>query len=224
MSRHSVLMTAMVLLIVASAFIAGGYSRGPAGKLAQEGSLTSADSTAPQVRISDPSGHGIGGTDGSMLEDLPRDILIDRRRAPEAPALAEGTWLNSDRLTIESLRGRVVLVDFWTYGCYNCLNTLPALKRFDAGFRDQGLTIIGVETPEFDGEKRLETLRQQVQKRGIRYPVVTDYNADTWRAYHVGAWPTVVIIDQAGRVRWTHVGEGLYEEQERVIRQLLAEK
>ena len=183
-----------------------------------------AGSTAPQVGISDSSGHGIGSADARMLEDLPRDILIDRRRAPQAPALAEGTWLNSDPLTIESLRGRVVLVDFWTYGCYNCLNTLPALKRFDAGYRDQGLTIIGVETPEFDGEKRLEDLRQQVQKRGIRYPVVTDYNADTWRAYHVGAWPTVVILDKEGRVRWTHIGEGLYEEQERVIRQLLAEK
>ena len=223
MNRYSALLGTAILLIIAFILIALSHSRSSAVKPASEGLSASANSPAPLTGASNSSGDGNKGADVGT-RGIPRDILIDRRRAPEAPAFADGTWLNSDPLTIKSLRGRVVLVDFWTFGCYNCINTLPALKHFDARYRDHGLTIIGVETPEFDSEKQLETLRQQVQKRGIKYPVLTDYNADTWRAYNIEAWPTVVILDKEGRVRWTHIGEGLYEEQERVIRQLLAEK
>ena len=150
-------------------------------------------------------------------------MLIPARNAPRAPALAEGTWVNSDPLMIEDLRGRVVLVDFWTYGCYNCRNTLPALKRWDTSYREQGLTIIGVHTPEFDREKELKNLREQVRSLGIRYPVVTDNNQESWNAYNIQAWPTVLILDKQGRIRWTHIGEGMYDEQEKVIKKLLAE-
>jgi thiol-disulfide isomerase/thioredoxin len=155
--------------------------------------------------------------------DTRRDVLIPARNAPRAPALAEGLWINSEPLKIEGLRGRVVLVDFWTYGCYNCRNTLPALKRWDTAYRDQGLTIIGVHTPEFDREKEPGNVRDQVRSLGIRYAVVTDNDNESWNAYSIQAWPTVVILDKQGRIRWTHIGEGMYDEQERVIQKLLAE-
>jgi methionine-R-sulfoxide reductase len=132
-------------------------------------------------------------------------------------------WINSDPLTLEGLRGRVVLVDFWTFSCYNCRNTLPTLKRFDASYRERGLTIVGVQTPEFDSEKKVETVRGQVRSLGIKYPVVLDNDYVTWRAYGVQAWPTVVILDKQGRIRYTHIGEGAYDMQEKIIKALLAE-
>ena len=153
-----------------------------------------------------------------------RDVLILARNAVRAPALAEGTWINSEPLTLEELEGRVVIVDFWTFGCYNCRNTLPTLKRWDARYRKDGLTIVGVHSPESDHEKNMENVRREVQRLGIRYPVVTDNDYATWRAYGVQAWPTTVILDKQGRVRFTHIGEGMYTEMERVIQKLLAEE
>ena len=153
-----------------------------------------------------------------------RDVLIAPANARQAPALTEGTWYNSEPTTLENLRGKVVLVDFWTYSCYNCINTLPALKSYDAKYRDKGFTIVGVETPEFDSEKVPANLKRALAKHGINYPVVTDYNADTWRAYSVEAWPTIIILDKQGRIRYTHIGEGAYDVQENVIKTLLAEE
>ena len=153
-----------------------------------------------------------------------RDVLIAAGKAKLAPALTTGQWINSEPTTVENLRGRVVLVDFWTFGCYNCRNTLPTLKKFDAAYRDKGLTIVGVHTPESDYEKKFSNIQDAVKRNGIKYPVVTDTNGDTWRAYNVEAWPTVVILDKQGRIRYTHIGEGAYEMQEKVIKTLLAEK
>ncbi len=153
-----------------------------------------------------------------------RDVLISARNARQAPALTEGTWYNAEPTTLENLRGKVVLVDFWTYGCYNCINTLPALKSYDAKYRDKGFSIVGVETPEFDSEKVPANLKRALAKHGITYPVITDYNADTWRAYNIEAWPTIIILDKQGRIRYTHIGEGAYDVQENVIKTLLAEE
>jgi len=152
-----------------------------------------------------------------------RDVLISATKAKPAPALSTGQWLNSEPTTIENLRGRVVLVDFWTFGCYNCRNTLPTLKKFDAAYRDKGLTIVGVHTPESDYEKKFSNIQDAVKRNGIKYPVVTDTNGDSWRAYNIEAWPTVVILDKQGRIRYTHIGEGAYDMQEKVIKTLLAE-
>ena len=153
-----------------------------------------------------------------------RDVLIAPGKAKLAPALSNGQWINSEPATIESLRGRVVLVDFWTFGCYNCRNTLPTLKNFDAAYRAKGLTIVGVHTPESDNEKNFDKIQAAVTRNGIKYPVVTDTNGDTWRAYNIEAWTTVVILDKQGRIRYTHIGEGAYDVQEKVIKTLLAEK
>lgn len=155
--------------------------------------------------------------------DIKTDMLIPTTSAPVAPALGEGKWINSEPLTIENLRGRVVLVEFWTFACYNCRNTLPSVKKWDEQYRDRGLTIIGVHTPELTEEYNLDNVRRELPSLGIKYPVVTDNDYKTWKAYNVAAWPTIFVIDKQGRIRWQHVGEGRYEETETVIKTLLAD-
>ena len=140
-----------------------------------------------------------------------------------APELATGDWINSEPLKLKDLRGRVVLIDFWTFGCINCRNTVPFLKGWHDRYRDQGLTVIGVHSPEFDYEKKVANLRREVASLEIHYPVVSDNDYDTWDAYNVGAWPTIFLLDKQGRIRWKHVGEGNYDEAERLIQKLLAE-
>lgn len=140
-----------------------------------------------------------------------------------APELSTGDWINSEPLKLTDLRGRVVLIEFWTFGCYNCRNTLPYVKGWDARYRAKGFTVIGVHSPEFDEERKIEHLRRQVTSLGIMYPVVSDNDFQTWKAYHVEAWPTTFLLDKQGRIRWRHVGEGGYDEAERLIRKLLAE-
>jgi thiol-disulfide isomerase/thioredoxin len=157
------------------------------------------------------------------LANLEADKLIAADKAIAAPEFAKGDWINSDPLTLDKLRGRVVVVEFWTFGCYNCRNTLPAVKDSDARYRDRGLTIVGVHTPEIDNEYKIENVRKEVPALGIKYPVVTDNDYATWKAYGVEAWPTIAVLDKQGRVRWMHVGEGRYEETENVIKTLLAE-
>lgn len=151
------------------------------------------------------------------------DKLISPAKAVAAPEFVKGEWINSEALTLAGLKGKVVYIEFWTFGCYNCINTLPAVKGYDKKFREKGLTVIGIETPEFDSERVLGNLAAAVKKQGIEYPVLTDYGSKNWENYKVNAWPTIVIIDKQGRVRYRHVGEGAYDTQEKVIETLLAE-
>jgi thiol-disulfide isomerase/thioredoxin len=160
---------------------------------------------------------------GDSPANLAADTLIAAAKAAAAPEFAKGNWINSDALTLDKLRGRVVVVEFWTFGCYNCRNTLPSVKDWDRRYRDRGLTIVGVHTPETDSEYSLDNVRKQVPALGIKYPVVTDNDYETWKAYGVEAWPTIVVLDKQGHIRWKHVGEGQYEETEGVIKTLLAE-
>jgi len=141
-----------------------------------------------------------------------------------APELAAGEWINSAPVKLSELRGRVVLIEFWTFGCINCRNTLPFVKSWNDRYREKGLTVIGVHSPEFEEERKVEHLRNEVSSLGIHYPVVTDNDYQTWKAYQVEAWPTVFLLDKQGRIRWMHVGEGNYDETERLIQKLLAEK
>jgi thiol-disulfide isomerase/thioredoxin len=121
------------------------------------------------------------------------------------------------------LRGRVVLVDFWTYTCINCLRTLPYVKAWDARYRRQGLTIVGVHTPEFAFERKDSNVGDAIGRQGIRYPVVQDNAYGTWNAFGNQAWPAKYLIDARGKVRYVHLGEGDYEQTEAAIRTLLAE-
>jgi cytochrome c biogenesis protein CcdA/thiol-disulfide isomerase/thioredoxin len=135
-------------------------------------------------------------------------------------------WFNTpgDRpLTLRSLRGRVVLVDFWTYSCINCLRTLPYLTAWDKRYRKDGLTIVGVHSPEFPFEKEASNVEEAIERNGIEYPVAQDNELATWNAYGNQYWPAEYFIDSQGRVRFAHFGEGEYGEKEKVIRELLAE-
>jgi thiol-disulfide isomerase/thioredoxin len=198
MHRQNILAIGL-LLVVSLGVLTAGYAsgRGPLGALSYA-----------VTRLS----HGSGGS-----------VLAEASKSAAAPEFAPGNWINSEPLTIKGLHGRVVLVEFWTFGCFNCRNTLPAIKDWDARYRDKGLTVIGVHSPEMDDEKKLENVRDEVASLGIRYPVVTDNDYASWRAYDVAAWPTTFVLDKSGRIRWTHVGEGKYDETEQVIQKLLAE-
>ena len=135
-------------------------------------------------------------------------------------------WLNTPNgrpLSLEDLRGRVVLVDFWTYSCINCLRTLPHLEAWDRAYRKAGLTIVGVHSPEFAFEHVPDNVRSAVERLGVRYPVALDNDFATWRAYSNDYWPAEYLIDKSGRVRHEHYGEGSYGETEALIRKLLGE-
>ncbi|WP_423193280.1 cytochrome c biogenesis protein DipZ [Cupriavidus sp. H18C2] len=132
-------------------------------------------------------------------------------------------WLNSPPLTAEGLRGKVVLVDFWTYSCINCLRSLPYVKAWADKYRDQGLVVIGVHAPEFAFERNLDNVRKATKDLGVTYPVAIDNNFAIWRAFRNNYWPAHYFIDAQGRVRFHHFGEGEYDKSEAVIRALLAE-
>ena len=133
-------------------------------------------------------------------------------------------WFNSKPLSLAALRGRVVLIDFWTYTCINCIRTLPYLKAWDARYRKAGLTIVGVHSPEFSFEKDAGNVQRAIASFGIRYPVVQDNNLATWSAWGNQYWPAEYLIDAHGKVRHVHFGEGDYGQSEAAIRSLLAER
>ena len=140
------------------------------------------------------------------------------------PDLSGATaWINSQPLTFASLRGKVVLVDFWTYSCINCLRTLPYIKAWNEKYKDSGLVIIGVHTPEFPFEKDEANVRKAVKDLGIAYPVPMDNNYKIWRSFNNEYWPADYFIDATGAVRFHHFGEGAYDESEKQIRTLLEE-
>jgi len=146
-------------------------------------------------------------------------------RAPEFKGIK--LWLNTPGgkpVSLTELRGKVVLVDFWTYSCINCLRTLPHLKAWDRAYRKAGLTIVGVHSPEFAFERVPDNVRSAVRRLGVRYPVALDNDFATWRAYSNDYWPSKYLIDKSGRIRYEHYGEGQYRETENIIRRLLGEK
>jgi cytochrome c biogenesis protein CcdA/thiol-disulfide isomerase/thioredoxin len=159
---------------------------------------------------------GGGSTENAMMESDEAPAL--------APALDGGVvWLNSPPLTIEQLRGNVVLIDFWTYSCINCLRTLPYVRAWAEKYRDSGLVVIGVHAPEFAFERDVGNVRRAARDLGVTYPVVLDNDFAIWRAYRNRYWPAHYFIDANGRIRHRHFGEGEYDNSERVIQQLLAE-
>jgi thiol-disulfide isomerase/thioredoxin len=147
--------------------------------------------------------------------------LEDYGPAPEFRGIAG--WLNSEPLTLQGLRGRVVLIDFWTYSCINCLRTLPYIREWDDRYRAAGLTIVGVHTPEFAFERVESNVRENVRELALRYPVALDNGFGTWQAWHNQYWPAKYLIDRNGHVRYFHFGEGEYAETEEAIRTLLGD-
>jgi thiol-disulfide isomerase/thioredoxin len=132
-------------------------------------------------------------------------------------------WLNSPPLTKEQLRGKVVLVDFWTFSCINCIHTVPYVRAWAEKYKDQGLVVIGVHAPEFAYEKKIDNVKKAVKDFGLDYPVAIDNNYKIWRAFDNSYWPAHYFIDAKGQIRYHHFGEGAYDESEKVIQDLLAE-
>ena len=146
--------------------------------------------------------------------------MPDFGAAPEFTGIER--WLNSEPLTLAQLRGRVVLVDFWTYACINCIRTLPHVNRWAELYTPQGLTVVGVHTPEFPFERTTSNVEVALRRHGVKHPVAQDNRYGTWRAYSNQYWPAAYLIDAQGRIRYKHFGEGEYDRTEAVIRALLA--
>jgi thiol-disulfide isomerase/thioredoxin len=150
-----------------------------------------------------------------------------RPSGPAAPGFdGGGAWVNSAPLELAKLgvQGKVVLVDFWTFGCYNCTNTLPYLKQWWAKYKDQGLVIVGVHTPEFDSERVLENVQDAVKRQEIGWPVVQDNDYAIWKAYGNHYWPHFYLVDERGQIIYDHIGEGAYAETDAQIAAALAER
>lgn len=143
--------------------------------------------------------------------------------ALNAALIGNNTWLNSEPLTPEALKGKVVLVDFWTYSCINCLRSIPYVRAWAEKYKAQGLVVLGVHTPEFAFEKNIDNVKQAVTDLQIQYPVLTDNQYAVWRAFKNQFWPAHFFVDAQGRIRHHHFGEGHYDTSERVIQQLLME-
>jgi thiol-disulfide isomerase/thioredoxin len=158
------------------------------------------------------------------MDDLKRFEASSLPDLGAAPEWRNSTWLNADApLRLHDLRGQVVALEMWTFGCINCQHVIPSLRQWHAAYADQGLVIVANHFPEFGYEADLDSLKQAVARAGIEYAVAQDNDGATWRAYRNQYWPTLYLIDKRGRIRYVHIGEGAYEETERSIRALLAE-
>ena len=178
----------------------------------------------PDQTVQDNSASDAASVPG-LLRSIAHRLAGDQLALPVEGRLAafDGAtgWLNAEPLTPEGLRGRVVLVDFWTYTCINWLRTLPYVRAWDAKYRDVGLTIVGVHTPEFGFERTVENVVAHTRSLGVEYPVAIDSDYGVWRAFSNHFWPAVYIADAAGRIRHHHFGEGEYAQTEMVIQQML---
>jgi len=149
----------------------------------------------------------------------PIAVAANAATAPNFVGL--GNWFNSAPLSIADLRGKVVLVNFWTYGCSNCVNTLPHVTELYAKYKDRGLVVVGIHTPEFPFERSAANVQAALKRHGITYPVAQDNESKTWEAYHNQYWPSQYIVDQSGKIVFQHDGEGQYEQIDRTIAKLL---
>ena len=174
-----------------------------------------------------PQGQQSSSLNNQMTSGNPQTRQVDADADSgntSMPELSGATaWINSPPLTSAQLRGKVVLVDFWTYSCINCLRTLPYIKAWNEKYKESGLIIIGVHTPEFPFEKDESNVRKAVKNLGITYPVAMDNDYNIWRAFNNEYWPAHYFIDATGKVRYHHFGEGSYDESEQWIRTLLEE-
>lgn len=201
MNKKYVVLIVFVIAIVGSIYYLESMKAGP-GEVSN---------------IGDGSGSDVGG-------DFPSQVRF-KDGSPLAPELMGITgYLNSeDGIKISDFRGKVVLIDFWTYTCINCIRTLPYLTEWDEKYGDKGLVLIGVHTPEFEFEKEKDNVQAAVDKYGIKYRVVQDNDYATWTAFENRFWPRKYLIDSEGYIRYDHIGEGGYEETEMKIQELLAE-
>jgi thiol-disulfide isomerase/thioredoxin len=175
----------------------------------------------------------LGNSNGPIITSDPNSnqgisnvkLSIDKSQFKKAPEFSQiTTYINTNETRLSDLKGKVVLVDFWTYSCINCIRTLPYLVDWNQKYTDKGLVIVGIHSPEFEFEKNIDNVKQAVTRFGIKYPVLLDNDHGTWNAFQNSYWPRKYLIDSEGYIRYDHIGEGGYVKTENAIRNLLAER
>lgn len=229
--------TAAPTQAVVAATVVASPPAAPAGTTAAATSAPTAAQPAPPLAASAPTAAtgapiaptGVPAPVTSAPKPAPTPQVVVGQ-LPDLPVIGTApefagitAWLNSEVLTMDALRGRPVLIDFWTFGCINCIRTLPHVRAWHDAYAPHGLVIVGVHTPEFNHEYEEANVRESLPSRGVIWPVAMDNGYKTWRAYKNRFWPHKFLIDQEGRIRYHHIGEGAYQETEKAIRALLAE-
>jgi thiol-disulfide isomerase/thioredoxin len=192
---------------------------------------------SPELNKVIGSGQGVGTTNFipaiQVVQDGGNETMtikkaqfsIDKSQFKKAPEFEKVTgYINTKPISLADLKGKVVLVDFWTYSCINCIRTIPYLVDWNEKYADKGLVIVGVHAPEFGFEKNIDNVKEAVKKFGIKYPVIQDNDKGTWNAYENQYWPRKYLVDNEGYIRYDHIGEGGYTETEKVIQSLLQER
>ncbi len=179
--------------------------------------------TANQLANTGASVSGASSSNNTENTSVSTSVRSNLPKKGRAPEWDNATWINSTPLSLAQLQGKVVLVEFWTFGCINCQNVQPALKEWHNDYSDKGLVIVGMHAPEFDYEKKLENVQQAVKERGIKYAVAIDNDFKTWNKFAVRAWPTMYLVDKQGYIRYSQIGEGAYDKSRAAIEGLLAE-
>jgi thiol-disulfide isomerase/thioredoxin len=198
----------LAILLVGCGLAAGSVGQRSGADVNMEQKVTEKPVDAPASQPATPS--------PAAGADLPDYSL--------APELENTVWLNVDHpLLLQDLRGKVVLLDMWTFGCINCQHVIPSLRGWYQDYKDQGLVVIGNHFPEFQYESELGNLKDAIQRLDVPYPVAQDNDGNTWRAYDNHYWPSLYLIDKNGHIRYRHIGEGAYQETEAAIKTLLAE-
>ena len=203
-------------------------SQAPAAQTASDGTQTpseaKADTAQPQTEQAPAEATAAPSQSETEPSGQPTpDFAKKVATASDVEFDGIASWINSEPLTLDGLKGNVVLVDFWTYSCINCIRTLPYVKSWHDKYADQGLVIIGMHSPEFSFEKERAGVIEAAKKFGLEYPIAQDNDFVTWRSFNNMYWPSKYLIDRNGVIRYTHIGEGAYEETEQMIQRLLAE-
>ena len=220
MNRDNVSAVAMAIAVIAIIVGFGIYFNNPSLNKASSSSQQQLEKVVSAATTTN-------GTIKTIKLDKAQFLQIDKSQIQKAPEFAQiAGYINtpsSAPLTLASLKGKVVLVDFWTYSCINCIRTLPHLNDWYQRYADKGFVIVGVHSPEFEFEKNYDNVKAAVQKLGIKFPVILDSNHGTWNAYGNMYWPRDYLVDTQGYIRHDHIGEGDYNTTESAIQSLLAE-
>lgn len=227
--RRLPVVLALSLLVALGAVACSGAASEPLATSVSTVAPPTSDAAAPTLAKINTPGPKAPDTPVSEPTSEPTEVAVseiaarseDDKLAPELKDVS--SWINSEPFTLESQRGKVVLIDFWTYTCVNCIRTLPYIREWHEKYADSGLVILGVHTPEFDFEKDRDNVIDAMQKYSIEYAVAQDNDFGTWRNFENRFWPAKYLIDKDGYIRYTHFGEGSYAETEQVIRGLLEE-
>lgn len=161
---------------------------------------------------------------GTVMPPTAKPLQVDLPDMGAAPEILNETWINSDRpVTLESVQGKVVLLEFWTFGCINCRHVIPYIREWYSKYNGDDFTVISIHYPEFNYERDIDNVKKATEELGIEYAVAIDNERLTWGAYNQRYWPTTYLIDKRGHIRYQHIGEGAYEKTETAIQLLMAE-